>query len=318
MKGRRQKVERFGFPHLVHSNFYAAMLNEDKESMLYQIFMDVDDFTKSLDRFERGHHLGSGGKRPGRSRSMSESEVMSILIFYHYSGYKCFQYYYESLIMNDLRSFFPSAVSYTRFVAGIGDVAKHLYLFSQLRCALSERSGIYFADSKKLPVCDNRRIPSNRVFKDVAGRGKSSTGWFYGLKAHLLINNVGQIVHFLITPANFSDNNKDVLDNLLAGVHGKCFADKGYLSKFFEYFLQKGIQIIAKTRKNMKNALMHLSEKYWLRKRAVIESVNDLLMSVFDIDHTRHRNPWNAIIHAIAGITAYSYYLQKPSVFINF
>lgn len=293
------------------------MLDEDKESLLYQIFIDVDDFIKALDSFERKHRLACGSVRPGPKCSMFESEVLSILIFYHYSGYKCFQYYYESLILRDLRSFFPNAISYTRFVASMGNVAKHLYLFAQLRCAMSDRGGIYFADSKKLPVCDNRRIPSNKVFKDVAGRGKSSTGWFYGLKAHLLVNNVGQVVQFLITPANFTDNNKSVLDKLLADIQGKCFADKGYLTKFFEHFLQKGVQIITKIRKNMKNSLMQMTDKLWLRKRAVIESINDILMSVLDIDHTRHRSPWNAIIHAIAGITAYSYYPQKPSVYIK-
>jgi hypothetical protein len=293
------------------------MLDEDKETLLYQIFIDVDDFSKALDSFETSHELGCRSTRPGPRRSMSESEVLSILIFYHSSGFKCFQYYYESLILNDLRSFFPHAVSYTRFVAIMGQVAKPLYLFAQLRCAMSQRGGIYFADSKKLPACDNRRIPSNKVFKDVAGRGKSSTGWFYGLKAHLLVNNVGQIVQFLITPANFADNNKAVLDKLLADIQGKCFADKGYLTKFFEHFLQKGVQIITKVRKNMKNPIMQTTDKLWLRKRAVIESINDILMSVFDIDHTRHRSPWNAIINAIAGITAYSYYPQKPSVFIK-
>jgi Transposase DDE domain len=293
------------------------MLDKDKETLLYQIFIDVDDFIKALESFELTHRLGSGSVRPGPRRSMSKSEVLSILIFYHYSGYKCFQYYYKSLILMDLRSFFPNAVSYTRFVASMGDVAKHLYLFAQLRCAMSEQRGIYFADSKKLPVCDNRRIPSNRVFKNMAGRGKSSTGWFYGLKAHLLVNNVGQIVQFVITPANFTDNNKPVLDKLLAQIQGKCFADKGYLTKFFEHFLQKGVQIITKIRKNMKNSLLQITDKLWLRKRALIESINDILMSVLDIDHTRHRSPWNAIIHAIAGITAYSYYPQKPSVFIK-
>ena len=305
-----------GFQTLFTQTF-AAMLNEDKETLLYQIFLDVDDFIKALDTFERKHRLAAGSVRPGPKRSMFESEVLSILIFYHYSGYKCFQYYYKSLILTDLCSFFPNAVSYTRFVASIGEVAKHLYLFAQLRCAMSGRGGIYFADSKTLPVCDNRRIPSNKVFKDVAGRGKSSTGWFYGLKAHLLVNNLGQILQFLITPANFTDNNKSVLDQLLAGIQGKCFADKGYLTKFFEHFLQKGVQIITKIRKNMKNSLIQLSDKLWLRKRAVIESINDILMSVLDIDHTRHRSPWNAIVHAIAGITAYSYYPQKPAVYIK-
>ncbi len=218
--------------------------------------------------------------------------------------------------MNELRDFFPGLVSYQRFIELIPRVAKPLYLFCQWCSCHSQKTGVYFADSKKLPVCDNRRIHSNQVFKGVAKRGKSSTGWFYGLKLHLIINNLGQIVHFVFTPANVSDNDKSVLDKLFDGLKGKCFADKGYLTKFFEDFLQNGIHLVTKIRKNMKNTLLTLSDKYWLCKRAVIESVNDLLMTVFDIDHTRHRSPWNAIIHAIAGLCAYAYYPKKPTVFI--
>jgi hypothetical protein len=293
------------------------MLDEVKTQILYQVFIDVDDFMLAYTRYAKNQICSSQKQKPGPKSSLHPSEIISILIFYHYSGYKCFQYYYEYMVTKELRSYFPNIVSYTQFLGYIKDIGEPLYLFNQCRCAQSDRTGIYFADSKKLPVCDNRRIPSNRVFKDVAGRGKSSTGWFYGLKMHLVINNLGEIVQFLITPANFADNNKTVLEQLLVNLNGKCFADKGYLTKFFDHFFHKGIQIITKIRNNMKNTLMLLNDKYWLKKRAIIESVNDLLMSVFDVDHTRHRNPWNAIIHALAGIAAYSYYPKKPSVFIR-
>jgi hypothetical protein len=92
--------------------------------------------------------------------------------------------------------------------------------------------------------------------------------------------------------------------------------DKGYLTKLFEKYYTQGIQIITKLRKNMKNKLMQFTDKLWLRKRAVIESVNDILMTVFDIDHTRHRSPVNAMAHLIGGVIAYAYYDEKPSVFI--
>jgi hypothetical protein len=293
------------------------MLDEVKTQILYQVFVEADDFMLAYNRYSQPQISDGQKHKRGPQQSLHSSEIITILIFYHYSGYKCFQYYYESMVLKDLRSFFPRAVSYTHFLGLIKPIGVPLYLFNQCRCLEAARTGIYFADSKKLPVCDNRRIHSNRVFKDVAGRGKSSTGWFYGLKMHLIINNFGEIIQFLITPANFADNNKAVLDELLFELHGKCFADKGYLTKFFDYFLQQGIQIVAKIRNNMKNTLMPLSDKYWSKKRAVIESVNDLLMSVFDVDHTRHRNPWNAIIHAMAGIAAYSYYPKKPTVFIR-
>jgi hypothetical protein len=294
------------------------MLDESKTNRLYQIFMEVDDFCKVYDFHVAQRALPAGGKNhPGPKCGLSLSEIVTLTIFYHESGFRCFQYYCQDMVLGELKPFFPGAVSYNRFVELLPRIALPLYLFSQWCCLKAQRTGVCFLDSKKLPVCDNRRIHSNRVFKDVAGRGKSSTGWFYGLKLHLTINHLGEIAHYALTPANVSDNDQGVLDKLLDGLSGKCFGDKGYLTKFFEYFLQKGIHLVTRIRKNMKNKLMLLTDKYWLRKRAVIESVNDLLMTVFDIDHTRHRSPWNAIIHAMAGICAYHYYPQKPSAFIH-
>jgi Transposase DDE domain len=293
------------------------MLNEVTTQTLYQVFIDADDFMLAYNQHLQRQVSKDQKQKSGPKRSLSQSEVITILIFYQHSGYKCFQYYYESMVLKELGSYFPGLVSYSHFLGLIKDVAVPLFLFNQCLCTRSAKTGVYFVDSKKLAVCDNRRIRSNRVFKGVAGQGKSSTGWFYGLKMHLVINNLGEIMHFLITPANFADNNKQVMDELFFDLKGKCFGDKGYLTKFFDYFLDRGIQIITKIRRNMKNTLMQLHDKYWLRKRAVIESVNDILMTVFDVDHTRHRNPWNAIIHALAGIAAYAYYPEKPSVFIR-
>lgn len=295
------------------------MLDESKTNRLIEIFIEVDDFCQVYESqlAERGLQ-SSGRKPPGPSPSLSLSELMTIAIFYHQSGFRCFQYYYQDLVLGELKSFFPGAVSYNRFVELLPRTALPLFFFGQWCCCKAQKTGIYFADSKKLPVCDHKRIHANRVFKNVAGHGKSSTGWFYGLKLHLIINHLGEIVQFVFTSANVSDNDKKVLEKLLAGLTGKCFGDKGYLTKFFEHFFQKGIQIVTRIRKNMKNALMQLADKFWLRKRGVIESVNDLLMTVFDIDHTRHRSPWNAVIHAIAGVCAYHFYPNKPNTFIPF
>lgn len=294
------------------------MLHKNKENILFQIYFEVDEMNKNLDsRPSLDTEDGLVNHPRGPKCRLSDSEIMTILCFYHVSGFKNFQYYYEQMVLSgDLKAFFPNAVSYNRFVELIPRIAQRLNFFAKLRCFQSEQTGIYFADSKKLPVCDNKRIKSNQVFKDVGGRGKSSTGWFYGLKVHLVVNNIGQIMSFCFTAANVSDNDNNVLDCLFKSVKGKCFADKGYLTKKFEHFYEKGIQIITKIRKNMKNTLMQFSDKLWLRKRAMIESINDLLMTICDIDHSRHRNPWNAVVHGIAGLIAYSYYETKPSVFI--
>lgn len=196
-----------------------------------------------------------------------------------------------------------------------------LFLLLKWLCAQSERTGFYIVDSKPLAVCDNHRIESNKVFDGLARRGKSSMAvgrcrWFFGFKAHLVINQYGQLVNFVLTPGNVADNNGNLLTTLLADLQGKCFGDRGYLTKLFDQFYQQGLHIITKLRRKMKNALMPLGDKLGLRKRGLIESVNDLLISVFDIEHTRHRSPFNAHINVLGGLIAYCFYDNKPSIVV--
>ena len=279
-----------------------------------EVFCAIDDFCLQVKGYFTTHPLPEGlaPRHPaGRKPSLSESEVLTILVLYHLSGFKCFQYYYERLVLAELRSYFPRAVSYTHFLELSRQALLHAFLLAHYRAGLSERTGHYYIDSKKLPVCDNRRIHSHKVFDQVATRGRGSTGWFFGLKLHLVTNQHAELVGLLLTPANVADNNPRVLSRLLAGLQGKCYGDKGYLSSLFEELLEQGLHLVAKVRRNMKNMLLSLSDKLNLLKRGSIEAVNDILMTVCDIDHTRHRNPLNALAQIFSGLTAYTFLEQN-------
>ena len=283
-----------------------------------EVFCFIDDFCKEVAADFTSHPLPKGlslRSCAGRKPSLSESEVLTILVLYHLSGFKCFEYFYRRLILGELHSYFPKAVSYTQFLSLTSQACFHTFLLAQYRCSLSARTGHYYIDSKKLPVCDNRRIHQHRVFDGIAQRGKSSTGWFFGFKLHLVTNEHKQLVCFLITPANVADNNKQVLSYMLSGLKGKCYGDKGYLTAMLEELLEKGLHLVSKIRKNMKNMLLLLSDKLKLMKRGSIEAVNDILMSVCDIDHTRHRNPINALVHILSGLTAYTFLDRNNSKF---
>lgn len=286
------------------------------EEKLIEVFVTVDDFMIQFDQWRASRSLAPRTK-PTRQPDLTDSEIITILVYYHQSGYKNFQYYFQRLVLTQMKSYFPRLLSYQRFIDLLPRQGATLHVLNKYLCLLNKRTGCYFADSKKLPVCDNRRIHNHKVFAHIAQRGKSSTGWFYGLKLHLVINELGQIMNFLITPANVADNNEEVLRRLLRKLTGKCYADKGYLSKLFESFYQQGLHIVTKIRKNMRNTLMDLDDKLRLKKRALIESVNDILMTVMDIDHRRHRSPVNALVHVMAGLVAYHFYETKPSVFIR-
>ncbi|QNF31387.1 IS982 family transposase (plasmid) [Adhaeribacter swui] len=290
------------------------MLSEDKEKKLIELFIALDDFCLAL-------YAWQAKQVPIRKVSvhkpvMSDSELLTILVFYQFSGYKCFEYYYHELLAKELYSYFPYQVSYERFVARIPRLLPGLYVFLKWRTLLSQRTGTYFIDSKKLPICDNHRIHQNQVFGQLATRGKSSTGWFFGFKLHLVINQYGEVVNFLFTPANVADNNQQVLLAQLQGLKGKCYGDRGYLTSLFEQFYEQGLHLITKIRSKMKNKLLLLEDKLQLRKRALIESIHDILTSVFDLEHTRHRSPLNAYAHMLAALTAYCFYDHKPAAFV--
>lgn len=289
------------------------MLTKDKADKLVEIYVTIDDFLQEYESLMKSQSDTSISKVRFEG-IMAPSEIMSIIIFYQYSGYKCFQYYFEEMVQHDLKSYFPAQVKYKRFLQLITKSVPYLYVFSKWQCLQSVFTGIYFIDSKKLPVCHNRRIHNHKVFKDLAQRGKSSTGWFYGFKIHVVINNLGQVMNFVITPGNVSDSNPDTLRHVLLKLKGNCYGDKGYLSKIFEELYLEGLKLVTKIRKNMKNKLVPIKEKYQSFKRAVIESAFDIMMSVFDIDHTRHRSPQNGMAHMLAAVAAYSFMDQKPAV----
>ncbi|KNY25336.1 Transposase DDE domain containing protein [Pseudobacteroides cellulosolvens ATCC 35603 = DSM 2933] len=155
-----------------------------------------------------------------------------------------------------------------------------LILFAK-KYRVGKPTGISFIDSTTLDVCDNRRIHSYKVFKDIAHRGKSSTGWFYGFKLHLVINDMGEILSFFLTTGEVDDREAEVIDILTKDLFGKLFGDKGYISQpLFKRLYEKGIKLITRLKKNMKNKLMLIEEKLLLRKRALVETVNDFLKNI--------------------------------------
>jgi hypothetical protein len=214
-------------------------------------------------------------------------------------------------VQQNLHREFPKLLSYTRFVARM----KNLFvpLFSYLLHIKGQITGISFVDSTSIKVCHNKRIFRNKVFKGLARRGKTTSGWFYGFKLHLIINDKGEIVAFQLTPGNVAD--VTMLETLTNGLWGKLFGDKGYISsKAAEKLFLQGVQLITGLRAKMKQKLMPIMDKILLRKRSLIETVNDQLKNISQIEHTRHRSPANFLINLLSGLIAYMHQPKKPSL----
>ncbi len=190
----------------------------------------------------------------------------------------------------------------------------HLAIFLKT-CCLGKCTGISYIDSTPLRSCHIKREKQHKVFKGIAQKGQCSLGWFYGFKLHIIINDRGEILDFIITPGNVDDR-KPLNDmDLHKRIFGKLYGDKGYISKdLFEKLFVDGVHLITKIKKNMKNSLMLLQDKIALRKRALIETVNDELKNICQIEHTRHRSFENFTTNLLSGLIAYSFFDKKPSI----
>ena len=174
-------------------------------------------------------------------------------------------------------------------------------------------TGISFVDSTPVVVCHNKRIGRNKVFGDLAARGKSTMGWFYGFKLHFVINDKGEIVSFSLTRGNIDDRRP--LPKLVRRLFGKLFGDRGYISKDLVTMLKAlGVTLITSVKSNMKNKLMPYLDKILLRKRFLIETINDQLKNEMQIEHTRHRSPINFLVNLVSGLIAYTLKPKKPSL----
>lgn len=276
-----------------------------------EIFTIVDEFCKNFEQQTSSFLIGKKSKRPS---TMSTSEVITISLLFHLSGFRTFKHFYIFYVQKHMKSEFPKTVSYNRFVELQQSCVMPMTIFLKT-CCLGACTGISFVDSTPIRVCGNKRIRRNKVFKGLAQTGKSTMGWFHGFKLHIVINDKGEILNFCITQANVDDREPLKNESFLKAVFGKLYADKGYISEKLQQLLFiDGVHLITNIKNNMKNSLLTMSDKIMLRKRSVIETVNDELKNICQVEHSRHRSFTNFITNIVAGLIAYSFLPKKPSI----
>jgi len=275
-----------------------------------ELFCHVDDFCQQFEPAWHRQQLESGQRKRRRSSRLTSSEIMTILIMFHASNYRTFKHFYRR-VQREHAADFPRLVSYSRFVELMPSVLAPLCAYLQSRFGAS--TGIAFVDSTALAVCKNKRINRHRVFRGIARRGKTTMGWFFGFKLHLVINERGELLSAQLTAGNVDD--REPVPKLVRNLIGKLFADKGYISApLFRQLWEQGVHLVTQIRKNMNNRLMPLWDKIMLRKRSLIETVNDQLKNLAQIEHSRHRSVTNFLVNLLAGLISYTHQPKKPSL----
>lgn len=251
------------------------------EAKVTEIYCMADDFCKEFTLHQKKYMVENKTyKHRNELNRMNDAEIMVILILFHSGGSRCFKHYYKEYVYKHLTHLFPHRVSYNRFVELEKEVLLPLTIFIK-QVLLGTYTGISFVDSTPLRGCRNQRILIHKTFEGLATREKCSMGWFFGFKLHLIINDKGEILNFMFTPANVDDREPLKQGNFLKNIKGKLCADKGYIGQaLFENLFLNGIQLLTKVKNNMKNSLMSVADKILLCKRALIETVNDELKNI--------------------------------------
>jgi hypothetical protein len=286
-------------------------------SKITEIFCSIDDFC--LDFVPKYQKLLLGTKKRNKPAVLALSEVMTIQVLFHFSGYRNFKTFYNAYVCIHLRSFFPNLVSYNRMVELMREsmVPLAIYLKAQ---ATGQCTGISFIDSTPLRVCHNRRIHNHKVFEGIAQRGHCSIGWFYGFKLHLITSDTGDIIDFMLTPGNVDDRKPLRIERFIRKLFGKLFGDKGYIDhKLFKNLFFRGVHLVTKLKRNMKSSsITPIMDAILLRKRAICETIIDQLKNIFQIEHSRHRSPANFLNNLFSALIAYNFTDKKPSIKLNY
>jgi transposase len=273
-------------------------------NQLTRIFCDIDDFCKELNT--QMNPLLPPNRcqaRRGPRCCLSDSEIMTILIFFQSSSFRNFKHFYHGFLCVYWKKAFPTLPRYHRFIEIMNRVIYPLTLFTQLRTG--RRTGFYFIDSTCLPVCHIKRSTRHRTFDDIAQYGRTSVSWFFGLKLHIVINDRGELMAFKLTRGNKQDAQAG--ESMLHTLKGTAFGDRAYISKqLFSRLLEKGLKLVTRIRKNMKPIYYSKIEKQLLKQRGMIETVINHIKHHYPIWHTRHRSIFNAITHLMAGLASYT------------
>jgi hypothetical protein len=197
------------------------------------LFCDIGDFCLLFEPAWRRRLLTSGLCRRRKHGALSLSEVMTILVLFHASGYRDLKSFHTRHVSEQMAAAFPKLVSYNRFVE-------------------LQRDALVFVDATTPAVCHNLRIPQHKVFWDSARRGQSSMGWFYGFKLHLVINDRGEMLGCYLTPGNVDD--RKPVAHMVKDLRGRLFGDKGYISQPLATLLAvQDLRLVTRLRKDMKN-----------------------------------------------------------------
>jgi hypothetical protein len=275
-----------------------------------ELYYIVDNFCKELEPLYKKYMLSNvKGKIRNRQTQVSLSEMLCLLIMFQSSRMRDFKSFYY-FVSREMRRAFPNVCSYQRFIELMPRGIPVLIIL--LNCLYESCDGISFVDSSAIKVCHIKREKRHKVFKGIAKKSKSSMGWYYGFKLHVIVNKKGELISANFSLADVDD--RQGLLNMCKNIFGDVIGDRGYIGQKLKSVLkQQDINLITRGRKNMKNHILSARDKALLQARNIVETVIGQLKHGCQIEHTRHRSANGLIINVLCALICYCFYHHKTS-----
>ncbi len=281
---------------------------------LYSILSASIEFCHEFEKKYYTFLKQTGFRQRIRTSRMELAEILTVQIYFHFSGYSNFKNYYKYYALNEFKDCF-FLVKYSQFNKLSNETPFLLDLF--LKSRLDKDSQYYFIDATCLPLCNKKRVHSHKVFSREASLGYSTIhGMFFGFKLHLIVNSDGKIASYALSTAKHHD--VKYLVPLAKDLKGKLCGDKGYISDAAQKKLAlQQLKLITHNRKNMvaKNVFYGV-EKKMLRHRGIIESVFNKLKNVLRMGTHKSRSVTGFMAHCFSALLAYTFDKRKPSVML--
>lgn len=279
---------------------------------LYLIFSESIEFCHAFENNYYTFLKMAGFKKRLRRSRMELAELLTMQIWFHFSGFKNFKKYYKDYVLKHFKDCF-FLVSYAQYNKMANEIPFLLDLF--LKSRLKKNDSIFFIDATSLAICHPVRARHNQVFAKEASFGYSTLhGQFFGFKLHLIVNHKGEIANYALSSANHHDS--QYMIDLSKGLEGLLCGDKAYISDERRQKLAKqNLKLLTETRKNMhyKNIFCGI-EKFIMGHRNLIEAVFNKLKNVFHIQTNRSRSVCGFMTHCISALLAYTFDPKKPAI----
>lgn len=247
-----------------------------------------------------------------RSTNLRLSEIILIAVWYKTSQFNNFKAFY-SYIGHSYADLFRCLPCYQRMVNLINmhQLAIHALHFTLMK---SPQCSHLWVDSTSLPVCKNQRIQRHKALKDIATRGKSSMGWFFGCKLHVVMNADGDMVSTALSNGHIADIK--MVEELVKGFKATIYADRGYISQSLKENLKlQEIDLVTYHRKNMQVIQLSQIDQHYLKQRNKIETLFSLLKGQYNLVTSKARSVQGYLSGIYASLCAYQIcHKNKPTI----